>query len=381
MVNRSIKKATNEIVYADKVDRSEASTVASKGEEWLCFECKQPTIHKHGTVKGPHFAHKAGTPDSCPHKSLPCDWYDKSNDTNTSSSEFYRKWVSNQRLLKCPKNGKVYTMGSNKSYIVVMDSIHGKINDNLKITNDIPQEIYILNGITRNVVVYKTDSDELWVRFGRKCEVGYLLQYNKRVVIDNGNDVLYLIKSDEKLPDSEYDLTNQINDFYKIELIDVTAFVEHYLPNDYIFTDKREHKPINCCKLVNNKQEQEIRRNIKEENEKSRLEKERIEKLQNDEFERLEKLAIENEMVINNTVPLPYIPRKLKNKDEIKTLYNDYLKYLNAIPEKVIYYVKNITEEDGVEFDDICGGIIPESLKCSYQKGYLINIIEGTLNQ
>jgi hypothetical protein len=382
MVNRSIKKSTNEIVYADKVDRSEASTVASRGEEWLCFECMQPTIHKHGTVKGPHFAHKAGTPDSCPHKSSPCDWYDKSNDTIVSSSAFYRNWVSNQRLFKSPENGKVYTMGSNKSYIVVMDYIHSKIRDNLTITKDIPQEIYILNGKTRNVRVYKADDKYvMWVRFGRKCEVGYLLQYKKWVAIDIGNHFLYLIKSDEKLPDSEYDLTNEINDFYKMELIDIGSFVRNYLPDDYVLTGTRENKPIECHKLINNKEEQERRRRIREENEKIRIEKERIEKIKNDEFERLEKLAIENEIVISNNVLLPYIPRTIKNKYEIKKLYEEYIKYLNESPETVINFAWNTTKQDEIEYIDICGGIIPDSEKCSFQKGYLIKTIEGLLNQ
>ena len=243
MVNVARNKF-GKLVYAKQVSRAESASIKSAGMTYKCRNCSHTLTHRNGytrknkTVVEPTFVHEKGLDEAvCPFISkYNFLWYDASEEVSEDSA-FVEKWAQSQPLYVAiiDGNGYVYTFGSKKAVVNVYDSINIDITRKYRGAMHSVPELFILNAKNRKFTIEKA-GDNYWIQFENKCEVEHILHRGGWVVLDNGDDQLYILNDHVSTLKRLYLTHNKCSPdwFYKASVVNYNEFVECYMPDGYI---------------------------------------------------------------------------------------------------------------------------------------------------
>lgn len=271
----------NDNVYVDikSIDRYSQSTL-DVNTRFNCISCNSDLTYVNESSRcSAHFRHPS-TEEArdCPYFSNDTAYeINKQYNRDEQDTVFVEKWQLQYSHYVCREDCSVYSLGSSKGLITILGDINEytgtKYQENPRVTTP---KVFILSGTRRHVNLYRTnDTENECIYFGRKCEIGYILQNNGIAAIDMGHDYIALVSSTDYLPTYyKTDDGKPILHMYPCTLMHINEFTDVYLPAQY---PKPQRPSIGILDTLKNCKE-ELEREETEKNERERKRKEKLER-------------------------------------------------------------------------------------------------------
>lgn len=276
------RRKNNDLVDVTTIDRYSQSTIDTDSL-FYCIECESCLTYVNSSSRcKAHFRHPSTEEaHNCWYFNNDKYTYPQTFNECETDTSFVEDWQQEIPQYVCREDHVIYSLGSSKGLVTILGDIQDcptiQFRYNTHLTTP---KVFILNGINRNVKLYRTnDTEKEWVYFGRKCEIGYILKNNGIAAIDMENDYIAIVSSHDYLPDYyKVDDDTPILHMYPCNLVHIDDFVDLYLPTQY---PKKQRRPIEPLSDLKNCKD-EIEQAEREENEKKERDRKQKEKLQHE---------------------------------------------------------------------------------------------------